>query len=135
MFNFSDYFNEEYQYALKSIRYDFIENDLDDKINLNCKDVLSAKIDDHKLMVEICRKVFFLPEAIFDLSVTASVILEFKSDLDDKKMNEVDWENALIASENSFLSNVLCRTSGIISAITASYGHQPVITPPNFITE
>lgn len=135
MFDFDKYFKAEYQYALKDINYNLIEKNIgSNSAQIKFSDAITSNIENRQLRVNFCRRVYFEPETIFDLSVAFCVIISFKDDISIDDMN-IDWVREFTENENPYLGNIICRAANVISAITSSYGQQPIITPPRIIKE
>lgn len=135
MFNFNDYFEDEYQFTLKALSYKLVENDANSKqLNLKVIDTITTNSIEKELNIVFERKVFFEPAAVYDIDVVFSVDVRFKEQIDVDSI-DINWERILGENETPYLSNVVSRASNIIAMITASYGQQPLITPPSPILE
>lgn len=131
---FNEFFKDEYQFSLKDISYTKVETEEEQECELEITDTISADINGDSLIVTFVRNVCFKPEAIFDLKVAFDIILF----INEEKLEEakrIDWSKTLIENPNMYLGNVVSRISQLIAVITASYGQQPLITPPKPITE
>lgn len=133
--NLKQYFLDEYQYALESIRYNLNQEAAEQEIaeqELRCVDSIRVKkYYETGLYVTHTRQLQFHPAGAFDLSVSFSAIVRFN----EEKKKEVDWEKEDLAKafkeEGGFLlDNLVSRSSMLIAEITASYGQAPVITMP-----
>ena len=128
MFNYNDYFYDEYQYALKKVRYDFIDTNYDtEQRELNISDSISTESIENKLKISFVRNVYFEPEQIYKISVEFTAILTFKDGKDSETLN---WNELFSENENPYFSNIISRASNVIANLTSSYGMDPLITPP-----
>lgn len=135
MFNFNDYFKDEYQFSLKDVSYSKIECEQDlSEYELKIFDTVNAELKDDLLYVTFTRDVYFQPASMFNLKVVFDIILHLKEESKEKAV-DINWSQTLIENPNLYLGNVVSRTSHLIAEITASFGQQPLITPPNPIAE
>lgn len=131
MLNFKDYFQDEYQFALKNISYTKIESaDNLAEFELKITDAINTKLDGNDLKIAFSREIFFEPESMFRLKVAFEVILHLIEG-NKEKATGMNWEKELVSNPNPYLGNVVSRISHLIADITASFGQQPLITPPN----
>lgn len=133
MINFNEYFKDQYQFFLTEIKYDLIPSSGESvSVQFKIQDNLATAVVGSQLQVEFCREVFFDPEALYHLTVKFGLALEFREGVNPAQ-DELNWANELAEGENPYMHNVLCRTSNLIAQITASYGQQPLITPPSIV--
>lgn len=131
MLNFKDYFKDEYQFSLKDVSYTKIER-VDElaEFELKITDAINTELDGDNLKITFSREIYFEPESMFKLKVVFEVILHLNEGVNEK-VTSVDWEKELLNNPNPYLGNVVSRISHLIADITASFGQQPLITPPN----
>ena len=135
MFNYNEYFEEQYQFLLKEVYYKSIDNNEQiQEIDLKISDTITTDVVNKHLKILFAREVFFIPSALYNIKVIFEINLPFKDNYDTKEIN-VNWNNELINNPNPYLYNVVSRASNMIANITSSYGQQPLITPPNPILE
>lgn len=136
MLNFNEYFRDEYQFTLKELSYNLIENDASvQQFDLQISDTITTEIIDRQLHVTFGRKVFFEPAVLYRMNVVFSINIRFKDEVDIESAAGIDWNDALARIENPYFINVVSRASNLIAVITSSYGQQPLITPPSPIIE
>lgn len=134
MLNFNDYFMDSYQFSLKEVVYSKVDREDPLECELKISDTLTADIADKLLVLTFMRDVNFEPVSMFNLKVVFNIILTFKEDVKDD-IKTINWSQALIENPNIYLGNVVSRVSHLIAEITASFGQQPLITPPNPISK
>lgn len=130
--NFYDYFLPSNNIALENISYEALEAkpvSNGEKVKLNCKDTILAKVCANGVKVNFNRKVDFEPERIFVISVTFSVFLPFKEGAKDA----VEWTKIDVAGEfrragGPVISALMSKASLMIGQITAAAGQNPLIT-------
>lgn len=132
MIDFNRYFLHEHQIFLDNVNYELVKLDkARGDIKLNCKDTIVAQlIEDVGVKVTFNRTLSFDPEGMFFLSVTFGVMMHFNKVYYD----EIMWKNIDIAGEfkagcPSILTNLMSRTSLLISEITSASGQAPIVTP------
>ncbi|MBE6949425.1 MAG: hypothetical protein E7456_06220 [Ruminococcaceae bacterium] len=136
MLDFNKYFNEQYQFTLKNVSFSWVKNDsTETNFEIKISDSINTEIQNRHLEVVFKRKVYFVPEALFNLSVSFAFTLTFRDSICEEEMNSVNWSEAFTQSESPYLANIISRTSGLISSITSSFGQQPLVTPPNIIVK
>lgn len=81
--------------------------------------------------INITRDVYFEPEANFDVSITAHMVLRFNRDLPNYPMRNA-VEEEIKKNPNALLQLPLARISLLISEIVSAGGHVPMITPTTF---
>lgn len=135
MLNFNDYFKDEYQFSLRDVSYSKIECEQDSlKYELKISDTINAELKEDSLYVTFTRDVYFEPASMFNLKVVFDIILHLNEEATEKATG-INWSQTLLENPNLYLGNVVSRTSHLIAEITASFGQQPLITPPNPIAE
>lgn len=135
MFNFNEFFKDEYQFSLKNVSYTKIENEENvSNCDLKISDTINAELKEDLLYVTFARDVYFEPSAILKLKVVFDIFINL-NDTCKEKAASINWSQTLLETPNVFLGNVASRTSHLIAEITASFGQQPLITPPNPIAE
>ena len=134
MLNFNDYFMDSYQFSLKEVVYSKVDREDPLECELKISDTLTADVADKLLVLTFMRDVNFEPVSMFNLKVVFNIILTFKEDVKDD-IKTINWSQALIENPNIYLGNVVSRVSHLIAEITASFGQQPLITPPNPISK
>ena len=132
MIDFNRYFLHDHQIFLDNVNYEVIKLEkASPEIKLNCKDTIVAQlIDKAGVKVTFNRTLSFDPEGMFFLSVTFGVMMRFNPVYYD----EIMWKNIDIAGEFKMscphiLTNLMSRTSLLISEITSAAGQTPIITP------
>ena len=132
MIDFNRYFLHEHQIFLDNVNYELVKLEkARGDIKLNCKDTIVAQlIEDVGVKVTFNRTLSFDPEGMFFLSVTFGVMMHFNKVYYD----EIMWKNIDIAGEfkagcPSILTNLMSRTSLLISEITSASGQAPIVTP------
>ncbi len=134
MIDFEHVFKDEYQFTLKNATYNWLEaGDAPQDAVLNVKDSINAEQYGNQIEITYSRAVFFEPQSIFEATVTFAFILVFQDDAMAQAHHNIVWEQILLEQENPYMTNIISRASALIAAMTASYGQQPLITPPNFI--
>ncbi len=130
--DFYNYFIPSNNISLENISYEALENrpvENGERVKLNCKDTILAKLTPKGVKINLNRKVDFEPERIFIISVTFSVFLPFKKGAEE----EMDWKNVDIAGEfrragGPVVSALMSKASLMIGQITAAAGQNPLIT-------
>lgn len=131
MLNFNNYFEDEYQFSLKDVSYKKIECDeAFSSYELKIADTLQTELKENTLSITFARDIHFEPKSFFNLRVAFDILLHLR-DTVRKTDDEIDWEQELLKNPNPYLGNVVSRASHLIAEITASFGQQPLITPPN----
>jgi len=131
----SRYIQPQNQMFLESVNYQILEltSGSGNKL-LTVMDAVSACfINDKQVKIVFGRKLTFNPSGLFELSVSFGAIYTLK----DEFLNEWEWSSFDLSkevSENSpsLLNPLVARTSMLISEITASFGQNPIVTPPTF---
>ena len=132
MINFSDIFQGNYQYYLKSINYNAITiGQVKEKLEPCFTDELSFEvIENRELRLEIKRTIKFIPNILYELSVSYGATLRIRDGAEN--VREIDWQQEF--RENpvcvKLLYGLLSRISLQVAQITSSYGRTPVITSP-----
>lgn len=135
MIEYTKYFSSKRLIYLNEISYKLIT--LEDKpinVSFKIKDTLRTEVvEENQLRIIFTRRTHFLPESLYDLSVSFGCVLYFTEDaLQIPNYKELDYEGYFI--ENSqYIGDIISRASMEISQITSSHGQPPVITPPNYI--
>lgn len=136
MLDFSRYFLHEQQLFLDNISYETMKPEQrSGETKLNCKDTIVAQlIDGVGVKFNFNRALKFEPDGPFFLSVTFSVFMKFNP----VYYNEIMWKNMDLAGEfkagcPQIMSNLMARTSLLISEITSSAGQNPIVTPGGMI--
>ncbi len=132
MIDFGRYFLHEQQIFLDNVNYEMqtLEK-ASGEVKLNVKDTIVAQLMDKKgVKVTFNRTLSFDTEGMFFLSVTFGVFMRFNPVYYD----EIMWKNIDIAGEfklgcQPILTNLMSRTSMMISQITSAAGQVPIITP------
>lgn len=130
--DFYNYFIPSNNINLENISYEAIENrpvEKGERVKLNCKDTILAKLTPLGVKINLNRKVDFEPERIFIISVTFSVFLPFKKGA----AEEMDWKSIDIAGEfrragGPVVGALMSKASLMIGQITAAAGQNPLIT-------
>lgn len=134
MFDFKTYFQGDCELALTKASYDLIAfEDNDAELSLLIEDSIASEVKEDKLYASFTRLVHFEPEALYAISVSFEVSLQIKDPSLSDEVASIDWNKILVEEKNPFISNMVCRASQLISAMTSSYGQQPLITPPRFM--
>jgi hypothetical protein len=81
--------------------------------------------------INIKRDVYFEPEANFDVSVTAHLVLRFNRNLPNWPMRNA-VEEEIRKNPNALLQLPLARISLLIAEMVSAGGHVPMITPTTF---
>lgn len=138
MIDFNRYFLHEQQIFLDNINYEVMKLEKTPQdVKLNCKDTIVAQLIDKKgVKVTFNRTLSFDPEGMFFLSVTFGVMLHFNPVYYD----EIMWKNIDIAGEFKMncphiLTNLMSRTSLLISEITSAAGQNPIVTPGGVVAQ
>ncbi len=136
MLDFSRYFLHEQQLFLDNISYETMKSEHSTgEMKLNCKDTIVAQlVDNIGVRFTFNRALTFEPDGPFFLSVTFGVFLKFNP----VYYNEISWKNMDLAGEfkvgcPQILSNLMARTSLLISEITSAAGQNPIVTPGGMI--
>lgn len=132
MIDFGRYFLHEHQIFLDNINYEVLKLEkANGEMKLNCKDTIVAQlIDKRGVKITFNRTMTFEPEGMFFLSVTFGAMLKFNPVYYD----EIMWKNIDLAGEFKqncphILTNLMSRTSLMISEITSASGQVPIVTP------
>ena len=134
MLNFNDYFKDEYQFSLKDVSYSKIECEQDvSEYELKISDTIDTELKGDSLYITFTREVYFEPVAMFNLRVVFDISLHLNEGFRENAAS-INWSQTLLENPNIYLGNVVSRTSHLIAEITASFGQQPLITPPNPIS-
>ncbi len=134
MIDFEHIFQDEYQFTLKHASYNWLPaGDAPQDAALNIKDNIRAEQCGNQIEITYSRSVFFEPNSIFDVTVVFAFILVFSDEAMAQAHHNIVWEQALLEQENPYMANIISRASSLIASITASYGQQPLVTPPNFV--
>lgn len=122
-------FASQYQIYLKSVHYEMADNDVVGPVLVECSDNIVADIDGDLVNVEITRTI---DAKAFTLSVTMGAELRYRASCKQRPTKEEIEEGI----GSSFIaSNIFSRLSLMISQISASYGQQPLVTPPGFVDD
>lgn len=130
MLDFNEYFKDEYQFSLKDVTYSKIENEEPIECEIKISDTINTEVSDNLLNITFTRDVYFNPVSMFKLKVVFDIVLNLKEEIKEKAAN-INWTQTLLDNPNIYLGNVVSRASHLIAEITASFGQQPLITPPN----
>lgn len=132
MLDFNRYFLPEHQIFLDNINYETLKLETAGReMKLNCKDTIVAQyIENVGAKVTFNRTLNFEPEGMFFLSVTFGALLHFNT----STYKEIMWKNIDLAGEFKMncpqvLTNLMGRTSLLISEITSASGQSPIVTP------
>ena len=129
--NLEKYFLPEHTFYLNEINYKIIDGNSNES-ELNCTDNLSVEVNDSEgVRVVFTRTLKFVPESIFELSVSFGALLKF----DESQRGNINWHEINMAEEirdNGMfvLHNLIARSSLLIAEITASFGQSPIVLPP-----
>lgn len=134
MIDFHKYVLPDQEYSLDVVDYHRIDGESNGNTDPDfvLSDSISADIIDNKqLKINFQRRLFCEPEGVFSLHVSFTTIFT----LDPETKDEVDWSKVNIAEEivnygEGLLTNIVSRTSLLISQITSSFGQLPIMTPP-----
>lgn len=136
--NLVEYFLDSYNYYLDQIDYKKLGNPQSGTmLELKCNDQIEAKLDENdRVSVWVRRTLKFDTEEVFFLKISFGAILVFN----EKKKDEFDWGKIDLAREfkengGFVVNNLMSRISLLIAQITASFGQQPLILPPNIAGE
>lgn len=132
MIDFNRYFLHDNQIFLDNLNYEMIKLEkAQGDVRLNCKDTIVAQLAE-KVGVKVTfnRTLTFDPEGMFNLSVTFGVMMRFNP----VYVSEIDWKNVDLAGEfkkscPALLTNLMSRTSLLVSEITSAAGQMPIVTP------
>lgn len=129
-------FSTEYEFTLENIAYTRQEAAKPgSNIRLTISDTVNTELDGKShLRLSVTRSLQFSPQSLFSLSVTFGLVLSF-IDSKNYKPPQNDWSEYFAHNPSPYFENVMPRISALIAQITASYGQQPLITPPSFIQE
>lgn len=131
MFNFDNFFEDQYQFTLSNVAYSKIDTETENaEYEVQISDNIETTAKGRELYVTFKRDVFFQPSSMFSLSVSFDLLLHFIEGAE-KEAADVNWCKEFIENPNPFLGNVTSRVSHLIAEITSSFGQQPLITPPN----
>lgn len=135
--NLGDYFIPQHEFYLNEVKYKRISNQaIEPSYSLNVTDNVSVDANDETIQINVERILSFVPEGLFDLSVSFGAILHFNED----RKNEIDWNSVILAEEfvengQFVMNNLMSRISMLIAEITASYGQAPIVLPNAVIKE
>lgn len=136
MLDFNRYFLHEQQIYLDNINYEMQKLEkMTKEVKLNCKDTIVAQLMEGKgVKFTFNRTLSFEPEGMFFLSVTFGVVMLFNRAYYD----EIMWKNMDLAGEfrkncPHILTNLMSRTSMMISQITSAAGQNPIVTPGSVV--
>ena len=129
MFDFQDFFEQEYQFSLKEIVYNRIDSDSHEDGSLKITDNLSTAVLNECLSIVFERRVSFDPVSNFNTKVAFETRVKFKENKAAKK-TAAEWKKILLENENIYLANMIPRASHLLASITASIGQPPLITQP-----
>lgn len=132
MLDFNRYFLHEHQIFLDNINYETLKLEkMSREVKLNCKDTIVAQlVDGVGVKFTFNRTMSFDPDGMFFLSVTFGVMMRFNL----AYYEEIMWKNMDLAGEFKkncphILTNLMSRTSLMISQITSAAGQNPIVTP------
>ena len=132
MIDFNRYFLHDHQIFLDNINYETVKAGVAEPgVKLNCKDTIVAQLNEKTgIKITFNRTLSFEPERLFFLSVTFGVTMRFNPVYAD----EIEWRDVDIAGEfkkncPQILTNLMSRTSMLISEITSAAGQPPIVTP------
>lgn len=129
MAELKDFFQDEYQFALKKCTFDFDDSQCGGESELKVEDKISTQNSENQLVVTFERNVYFEPR-IFDIYVKFDIIMYYNEGMGAEGA-EIDWASELLNNQNPYITNIASRASLIISSITSAYGQQPLVTPPS----
>ena len=128
----ASYFEPTHEFYLNSISYERKSDEFSQEPReLTCVENIGVTLNEDVITVILKRTLKFDPSGIFELVVSFGANLRFVKE----KKDEVEWEKINIAEEfrdngDFVLANLAARTSLLIGEITASYGQNPLMTPP-----
>ncbi len=138
MSNFNDYIKKQGSLYLNDISYKLVTVESNpERANTVIRDSLNTELinDNKDLRVVFTRNISFEPQKLYELSVSFGAIYSFKDSYTYKEVIDIDFTKLVIHSNNILFSNIISRTSMLISQITSSHGQYPLVTPPLFLTE
>lgn len=129
MFNYNDYFEDQYQFSLDNVTFNSINAAVSKPIDLKITDSFIPIVLNDGISVKYSRHLHFEPAAVFDIVVSLNFRLKAKPDKT-ADLPSINWSVALKdESANIYWSNIISRASNIIANLTSSYGQAPIITP------
>lgn len=123
---FLDYVN----YDILTLEYNPSETliEIDDKFDLEFVE------DRTKLKVLFTRYVHHNPKKLYQLTVRFGAVFTFtKEALKNNAIYDKDYATFFKNNHNRLISNIISRTSLLISHISTSNGNEPLVTQPFFI--
>lgn len=102
---------------------------MDDSIN-----VVEMDQTNRTFVIEVTRRIHFVPESIFDMTVRFGILRAVKNKVD------FEWDKEAIEKEiaedvDYFIGSRMDKASLMIACTTGLFGTASVITPPTFLTE
>ena len=135
--DFTNFFEKQGTLYLDDIKYNLISLEKDPKnIKIDYVDSVSTELIEScsKLKVIFTRRVFHVPESIFELKVSYAAIYTFKEEyIGDSEIQMMDFTTLLKTNKNTLFINIVSRTSLLISQISTSHGKIPFVTPPLYM--
>ncbi|NLF27617.1 MAG: hypothetical protein GX592_06930 [Clostridiales bacterium] len=120
---------DEYRFALKKVAYAKISAEPSKDSALKITDrVEIAKRKPEEVSALFSRRVFFEPEAMFDVCVTYDIVLKVMGGKDISSVSDDDFAHAVLESE--VLSAPGSCASLLISEITMMGTGSPIVIPP-----
>lgn len=133
--DFSTIFENDYSFFLDKAVFTSISISSDSQeAQINLSDTVTVNMEKEEMCLSVKRKVFFVPQCLFDIEVCFCIILNFRKDNSISHTAE-EWASIFAHNENPYFLNIYPRISLLISQLTSSHGQSPVITPPSFIQE
>ena len=132
--NLSEYFLQEQKFYLNQITYTRLDKcETAEKHTLNCADSIEVEVNENVgVKIIVTRSLYFEPEKLFKLSISFGAELLFEPKMKDAyKWNEINMADEFKMHGGFVTDHLMVRISLLISEITASYGQQPIILPPN----
>lgn len=134
--NLKDLFEEQHTFYLNKAEYVRLAEPTELNVGLVCNDSVEAKKENEHVKLIYKRSVGFRPECLYKIEVEFGAELTIKPDkkglLDD---TEVDLQAEFIQNGAFVLSNLISRASHLIGDLSASFGQQPIITPPTILNK
>ena len=138
MQNFNEFFKRQGSIYLQNISYKLISLEMNpEQTKTDVIDHISTElISDYKeLRVLFTRTIKFNPERLYELSITYGAIYTFNEGYSKELLENINFDNLILRSNNIMFTNIISRTSLLISQITSSHGQFPMVTPPLFLIE
>ena len=135
MSNYTDFFEDEYRYALSHVEYNrhFSGDDKPTTVSFVAKDsyVVSSR-SEREIHVAFNRYIGYNPVSNFDIMISFDMAFTLKKAVSSDSIDDSDIIRIL--KESQFTTEMISKSSLLISQLTMIGNLNPMILPPNYIS-